>query len=103
RILAEIAEWNSSQHSLALSGLNDSDPLVQRCAADALARHPDAKNLAPLLVLRHNVNPHDTHLLYVVRMSLRDHLTKDEVFAKLPDQLSSQDVLAIADASQAVP
>ncbi len=69
RILSERATLTPDQHALALAGLKDADANVQRAAADALGRHPDAQNIEPLLELRQAVADDDSHLLYVVRMA----------------------------------
>jgi putative heme-binding domain-containing protein len=74
RILTERAKLTPAERELALAGLKDTDPLVQRCAAEALGAHPEPANLAPLLELRRRVPPEDTHLLHAVRMALRDQM-----------------------------
>lgn len=59
----------------ALAGLQDPDALVRRCAAEALARLPDpSAALRPLLAMLPSIPASDTHLRYVVRKSVRDHL-----------------------------
>jgi putative heme-binding domain-containing protein len=54
--------------------LADDDAFVRRAAADALARHPHADNIALLLELWDRTPPQDTHLIHTVRMALRDQL-----------------------------
>src|SRR5262249_22214146 len=83
RVLAERRELSAAQRKLALRGLKDRDAHVQRAAADALGRHPDAANVRPLLELRHVVPAADTHLLHTVRMALRDQLRSKETW-RLP-------------------
>ncbi|MGB7156865.1 MAG: PVC-type heme-binding CxxCH protein [Tepidisphaeraceae bacterium] len=106
RVLSETSTWSDAHRLLAREGLKDADPLVQRSAADALGMHPDAANVRTLLELRHNVPADDTHLLYVVRMALRNQLATpgalDAVMAGGAD-LSSADQKAIIDVVQAVP
>ncbi|HEV2296079.1 MAG TPA: PVC-type heme-binding CxxCH protein [Tepidisphaeraceae bacterium] len=106
RILSETHPWGDAQHMLALEGLKDPDPLVQRCAADALGTHPHVTHIHPLLELRHGVAAADTHLLYVVRMALRNQLAApgaiDAVLAG-DASLSPADRLAMMDVAQAVP
>jgi len=106
RILAESAKWGDAYHMLAIEGLKDADALVQRCAADALGQHPDASHVRPLLALRSKVPADDTHLLYVVRMALRNQFTTpgtlDGVMAGGTD-LTPADRKAIIDVVQAVP
>src|SRR5205807_4000288 len=83
---------------LAVAGLDDADAFVERDAAEALGRHPQAENVGPLLALRQRVPADDTHLLHVVRMALRDQLQVAAVWGHLPvDIWSEKDRRAIAD------
>jgi putative heme-binding domain-containing protein len=96
RILAEREQWTKEEHAVAVAGLKDADAFVQRTAADALGRHPEAENIAHLLQLRHQVPAKDTHLLHVVRMALRDTLIPAATWAKVP-AFGEKDSRAIAD------
>lgn len=88
---------------LAHDGLNDPDGLVQRCAAEALGNSPDFEAIRPLLALIQRVPKDDTHLLYVARKSLRDHLVPEENFHRLSsEKLSDTDVATITDVAIAV-
>lgn len=89
---------------LAEAGLKDSDPQVQRAAADALGRWPSIDNIRPLLDLLQRVPGPDTHLRHVVRMALRDQLVSDKVWGKLPlASWSERDGQALADVALGVP
>jgi len=105
RILSERAKLTPAQHDLALAALRDADAHVQRAAADALGRHPDAaKNLRPLLDLRHTTPRDDTHLLHVVRMALRDQLRSADAWRHLASETwNARDKWAIADVALGVP
>jgi putative heme-binding domain-containing protein len=108
RILSERTKLTPTQHNLALAALRDADANVQRAAADALGRHPNAeKNLRPLLDLRHAVPKEDTHLLHVVRMALRDQLQPAEswnVLSRLErGNKQERDARAVADVALGVP
>src|SRR5262249_40153571 len=67
RILSERPKWAAWERDLAVSGLKDTSPHVQRASADALAQHADAANVRPLLDLLHKVPARDTHLRHGVR------------------------------------
>ncbi len=98
RVLTERGQLAAAQRDLVLAGLKDADPLVERCAAEALGAHPAADNVAPLLELRHRVPTGDTHRLYAVRMALRDQLRPAETWHKLDvAKLPEPDRRAIAD------
>src|SRR6266516_2928971 len=100
RLLATQPTLPPALHRLALDGLNDPDPLVERCAAEALADHPDYANIQPLLALRRNVPESDTHLLHVARKALRDQLNIEENFQRAAAaRISKVDNKAIAEAA----
>jgi putative heme-binding domain-containing protein len=102
RLLAERTNWNAEQRQHVVSRLSDTDPTVQRTAADALARHPAADNLRPLLDLRHKVAADDTHLLHTVRMALRDQLRIADNWQRVSASWSDADLRAIADVAPGV-
>ncbi len=56
------------------AGLSDSDALVRRCAAEVLGRAPSPEHAESILKLLLATHPADTHLVYVLRKSLRDQL-----------------------------
>ena len=98
RVLSETHDWTPFHRKLALTGLTDSDPYVQRAAADAVGRHPAFEHIRPLLDLRSSVTAEDSQLLHVVRMALRDQLLPEENLARLQNPpLNAKDSAAIAD------
>src|ERR1051326_311034 len=100
RVLSETLKWNENQRALALNGLHDPDPYVQRAAADALGQHPDFGDIKPLLAARESVPKEDGQLLHTVRMALRNQLVPEGNLAKLEqDHLEKKDSRAIADVS----
>ena len=103
RVLSETQLWTDRHRSLALKGLSDGDAHVRRAAADAVALHPDASHVRPLLDLRQKVDPKDTHLLHAVRIALRNQLQPAGVLAKLDvNAMSEADRRAIADVALGV-
>ncbi|HZM01802.1 MAG TPA: hypothetical protein VFC44_02160 [Candidatus Saccharimonadales bacterium] len=104
RVYAETPHWTASQRDLVVAALRDPDALVERCAADALGQHPAIEDIRPLLDAREHVAADDTHLLYVLRLALRNQMRAPEEYAALPlAQWSRADESAIADVSLAVP
>jgi putative heme-binding domain-containing protein len=104
RVLAERRDLGDRQLRWVYAGLQDPDAFVQRAAADALGTHPSAEHIGPLLALRHLVPKDDTHLLYTVRMALRNQLRPAESWTKLPTESGSEkDAKAIADVATGVP
>ncbi len=102
RVLSEREKWNAGERALALAGLKDSSADVRRAAAEALGRHPSPDNIRPLLDLRYAVPAADTHLLYVVRLALRDQLLAGAAWDALPKDLTERDAHAIADVAPGV-
>jgi putative heme-binding domain-containing protein len=79
RALTTVTELPSSVRK----SLNDSDALVRRCAAEALAAFPHAENVAPLLALLRTTPPDDDHLIHATRIALRNQLRDPAVLAGL--------------------
>ncbi|HYV61586.1 MAG TPA: hypothetical protein VE958_02870, partial [Bryobacteraceae bacterium] len=96
----------STGMTITSQGLKDHDALVQRCAADAGARHlvQGGDYFARLLLeLRSRVPASDTHLLYVVRQALRDQLRYAGVFEKIStEKLGAEDMRTLTDVSLGV-
>ncbi len=98
RVLAEQPTLSPTRERLAVTGLRDTDPNVQRAAADALGTHPDPGHVRPLLNLRPKIAADDTHLLHVVRMALRNQFRPAGALARLPAaSLNEADARAVAD------
>ncbi|HMJ63729.1 MAG TPA: PVC-type heme-binding CxxCH protein [Candidatus Binatia bacterium] len=103
RVLSETPNWTDEHRKTALAGLRDADANVQRAAADALGQHPAPEQVRPLLDLRQRVAKSDNHLLYTVRMAVRNQLKSEGAFAALPKEIPETDSRAIADVAIAVP
>ena len=104
KALSEIAAWSEKQHGWALNGLKDADPWVQRAAADALGQHPSAENVKPLIALRASADAKDTHLVYVVRMALRNQLMLKGIYEKISAlNLDEKELQTVADVGLGAP
>jgi putative heme-binding domain-containing protein len=98
KILAERPEWSEADRKLAVAGLQDDNGFVARAAADALARHPRAEFLQPILQRLSRTSDSDNHLRYVLRMAVRDHLaTSDDLNAYLPKEIAPADRRVLVD------
>jgi putative heme-binding domain-containing protein len=104
KMIAETPDATAGQNHIAAKGLSDSDPFTQRCAAEALGRHPRVKNVRPLLDLLHAVPAGDTHLRYVARIALRDQLRDPKHLAAVVETLtlSPADMQSIAEICLAI-
>ncbi|MGC3966293.1 MAG: c-type cytochrome [Pirellulales bacterium] len=58
--------------------LDDDEPFVAMAAAEALAKHPDWKNVTPLLAAWKRTPVADTHLTHALRISLRQQIAEAE-------------------------
>jgi putative heme-binding domain-containing protein len=104
KVLTERKEISSEEREWAIKGLRDEDAFVQRASAEALATHPSAANLKPLLALRHSVPSDDTHLLYMARMALRNHFASGDAILTLDSELRDEkDRRVMADAAAGSP
>lgn len=63
----------------AVAALGDSDAKVRRRAAQVLAQHPSVDAFQPLVRALESADPEDTHLVYVLRQCLRDHLLQSDI------------------------
>ncbi len=90
--------------SVLRSELVSTKGLAARCAAEAMGEWPTSGNLRPLLDAIAKADAADTHLVYVLRKALRDHLVVpaifDEVLAKT--DWSAADLRAFTDVAVAV-
>ncbi|MCW5552827.1 MAG: c-type cytochrome [Verrucomicrobiae bacterium] len=103
RVVSETADWTPTMRDLAVTGLRDADPFVQRAAADAFVTHPRPAHLAPLLEARRRVPPDDPALLHTVRMALRNQLQAPGAFQFLNSlPLEETHLRAIADVTVGV-
>jgi putative heme-binding domain-containing protein len=91
RVLSERKELTERQRELVLTGLRDADPFVQRCAADALGRHPKPENMSALMALRATTPKEDSNLIHTVRMALRDTMLVPETWEYMAKQWGKQD------------
>ena len=102
RILSEMTTWNDAQRGWAVNGVSDANAWVQRAAADALGRHAAAENVKALIALKANADGADTHLVYTVRMALRNQLMLKGISEKLVAmKLDASALQALADSAAA--
>jgi putative heme-binding domain-containing protein len=83
RILTEKKVWSPKYAAMAKLGLEDKEGFVQRVAVEALAAHPAADHVTPIIALRNNVPANDRHLYYATRLALREQLKLRETWKPL--------------------
>jgi putative heme-binding domain-containing protein len=90
---------------LAVGGLTDPAPAVQRASVEALAHRPSASLLRPLLHFVAAIPDGDPHLRYSARRTLRNLLEQQPaLLATVPERgdLTERDIRAMLDVSLAV-
>ena len=74
RLLENDDGWLSSERDYVRRALADADSFVRRAAVDAIAQHPSAANVVPLLGLLIEVPETDLILRHSIRIALRNQL-----------------------------
>ena len=100
RAAASAALIPAELRSGAAKALESPDAHTKRAAIDALAAHPHADNVAPLVKLIHDCPAADTHLKFAARVALRNAL-RDAPGAWAAAAKADPDV--VADVAVAVP
>lgn len=79
KILSNYGQHSEKQFDKAISDLTDSDPHVQRAAAEFLSLHPNPKAYKKLVELHSKIPEYDTHLAYTMLMALSNHFQEKEI------------------------
>lgn len=103
RALAENPNWNAKLATLVRAAAHDEDPFVRRVAAEALGRHPDAANLAPLVSLIRTTSADDALLIHAARIALRNQIRSSNTLDQISKlSLKPEDLAIVADIALAV-
>ncbi|MCR9016695.1 PVC-type heme-binding CxxCH protein [Aquiflexum gelatinilyticum] len=79
KILSNYSQHREEQFATAISDLTDSDPHVQRAAAEFLSLHPNEMAYKKLIELHSNIPEYDTHLAYTMLMAISNHFQEKEI------------------------
>ncbi|MCL6258708.1 c-type cytochrome [Aquiflexum sp. TKW24L] len=79
KILSNYDQLSERQYAKAIEDLSDTDPHVQRAAAELLSRHPNPKAYKKLVELHSKIPIYDSHLAYTMLMSLSNHFQEKEI------------------------
>jgi putative heme-binding domain-containing protein len=95
-ILSENPNFAALRKTIGVRGLEDANPIVERAAADALGRFPDAPSYVhPLLNLLARIPSYDDHLRHTARIALRNQF-RDDGAALTFSQFKPQEAKEIA-------
>jgi len=98
RIMFEYEEVSDDLLRIASDNLKTSQPDIIRASVMVLAKHPKKEYLPLLFSIQENHPEYDTHLKYVIRQCLRDHLRNDQVIDSVLNQKWSQkEMLSLID------
>jgi putative heme-binding domain-containing protein len=104
RILAERPNWSTEDFTVVRLILKpNASPISRRYAVEALGLHPSPESLKALIAFRPTVPADDTHLIYAVRLALRNNLRDPAVWKSLPKDLDAKQREALADIMPALP
>jgi len=79
--------------NLIVDKLKDPDPFVRRAAADALGIQRDPNNVVALLDCWKATPTEDTHLIHMLRMTLRDTLLNPSTYEMFDNWISAGEIL----------
>ncbi|MFM9196806.1 MAG: HEAT repeat domain-containing protein, partial [Planctomycetia bacterium] len=74
KALAAMPGWDAARGVLVYSMLADTDPFVRRAAAEAIAEHPEAASIQPLLRAWLAASSDDPQLIQALRIAVRNQL-----------------------------
>jgi len=74
RILAEQQVASPAGYTIAANALGDDNPHVQRAAVELMGRYIHADAVHALVAFRKKVPDYDTHMIYTIRLTLRNML-----------------------------
>jgi putative heme-binding domain-containing protein len=100
KVLAAAASLQPPERAALLGALADT-PRIARAAAEALAAHPHADNVRPLIDLIKKCPPEDTHLRHALRIALRNSLRDPLAWHPdmYPPKMSAEDGAILLDVS----
>jgi len=79
KALGETAAWQLWHFDAVRTALTNDDAFVRRAAAEALANHPAAENIAPLLRQLQEADPKDAQLIHQIRIAIRNQISSSAI------------------------
>lgn len=77
RILGEQKDTSATLYPLIVAALNDKNPHVQRVAVELMGRYKNMDAVQKLIAFRQTVPDYDSHLIYTIRLHLRNLLRNE--------------------------
>lgn len=86
RVLAEQKDTAAALYPLIVSALDDKNVHVQRAAAELMGRYVNADAVNKLIAFRKKVEDFDTHMIYTIRLTLRNMLRHEFLMNEIAKQ-----------------
>ncbi len=97
RTIAEQPDSSAALYPLIVQALEDKDPHVRRAASELMGRYPGMDAVKTLLGFRKTIPEYDSHLIYTVRLKLRNLLREEWLMeAVAAEKWSREDAQVIA-------
>lgn len=83
KALGKTVAWEPWHFDAVRTAVTHEDAFVRRAAAEALSKHPDAQNVAPLLGQLRRTDPNDEQLVHQIRIAIRNQISSPEIASDL--------------------
>lgn len=98
RILREVDDGDQLYFKVVMESLADSNPHVRRAAVEAAGNYSSLETVNRLVAVKERVADSDTHLMYTLRLTLRNLLREESVAQQVVAQKwSDEENQALAD------
>lgn len=95
RILAEQKDTSAALYPLIVAALDDKSPHVQRAAVELFGRYKNMDAVQKLIAFRQKVPDFDSHMIYTLRLHLRNLLCNDFLMKEVAAKQWSQQEAAV--------
>lgn len=97
RILAEQKDVSGAWYLLISGALEDKNPHVRRVAVELMGRYIDTESVDRLIAFRKTVPDYDSHMIYTIRLTLRNLLRNEALMKQIATrQWSDGDAAVLA-------
>ncbi|MBX3253201.1 MAG: HEAT repeat domain-containing protein [Chitinophagaceae bacterium] len=97
RVLSEQKDTSDAVYALAAAALNDKDVHVRRAAVELMGRYVNSNAVNKLIAFRKQVEDFDTHMIYTIRLTLRNMLRHEFLMNEIAGkQWKNEDAAVLA-------
>ncbi len=95
RVMAEQKDVSADMYPLAAAALEDPNPHVQRAAVEVLGQYITPEAVQALVGFRKKVPDYDSHMIYTIRLTLRNLLRNEALMAAVTSRTWSDEEAAV--------